>query len=91
MWIRLNPATPIEDLGNHGAQSVEKLRALLASGAAATLDPQRQNFYEVANCSHVYYVHLCPSGKVLFLATWPKESAGSRPAAPDQAAAASAL
>lgn len=74
MLIRLNHDTIIEDLGNHAAESVEKLRALLASGAPAKTDPQRKNFYEVENCSRVYYIHVCPNEKVLLLAIWPKEA-----------------
>ena len=87
MLIRLNPETIIEDLGNHAVESVEKLRALLASGAPAQTDPQRKDFYEVENCSRIYYIHVCPSGKVLLLAIWPKGgvnahlTTGDRPSA----------
>ncbi len=91
MLIRLNPGTAIEDLGNHAVESVEKLRALLASGAPAKTDPQRKGFYEVENCSRVYYIHVCPNGKVLLLAIWPKETVNHRLPLGDRPSASPAL
>ncbi len=72
--MRLTRQPEIEDLRNHSAETVEKLRQLLASGAPAKPDPRRANFYEVQNHSRVFYVHISPSnGKVLLLATWLKD------------------
>lgn len=89
--IHLNPDTVIEDLGNHAVESVEKLRALLASGAPARTDPQRKSFYEVENCSRVFYIHVCPNGKVLLLAIWPKGGVNAHLSAGDRPSASSAL
>jgi hypothetical protein len=55
---------------------VEKLHDLLLAGAPAYPDPHRKNFYELENCSKVYYIHLSPvNGKVIFLAVWDKDRA----------------
>ena len=79
MVLRLNRQPEIEDLRNHSAETVEKLRQLLASGAPAKPDPRRANFYEVQNHSQVFYVHISPSnGKVLLLATWFKDSESAK-------------
>ncbi|MGH9430814.1 MAG: hypothetical protein ACRD3T_04670 [Terriglobia bacterium] len=91
MWIRLNQDAVIEDLGNHAAESVEKLRALLASGARAQTDPQRRSFYEVENGSRIYYIHVCPNGKVLLLAVWPKETVSQRLPVSDRASASASM
>ncbi len=74
MVLRLNRTPEIEDLRNHPAEMVEKLRQLLASGAPAKPDPRRANFYELENHSQVFYIHISPAnGKVWLLATWQKE------------------
>lgn len=74
MKLRLEEEPIIDNLRNHPAEMVEKLRALLVTGAPAIPDPHRKNFYEVENCSKVYYIHLSPlNGKVMFLATWDKK------------------
>jgi hypothetical protein len=89
MVLRMNQQLEIEDLRNHSAETVERLRHLLASGAPARPDPNREHFYEIANCSQVFYIHIAPSnGKVWLLATWLKDgqpavsstAAGDRPA-----------
>ncbi len=87
MQLRLNETPTIEDLRNHSAESVETLRTLLRTGAPARPDPRRRNFYEVDNCSRVFYIHMTPSGKVWLLAIWARDSA--RPEVePDTTAAA---
>jgi hypothetical protein len=91
MWIQMNPNIAIEDVGHHTVENVEKLRALLATGAPAKTDPQRKSFYEVENCSRVYYIHLCPNGKVLLLAVWAKEGFGQHPHLAAQAGASASL
>jgi len=74
MVLRMNQQLEIEDLRNHSVETVERLRHLLASGAPAQPDPNRKNFYEVSNCSQVFYIHITPSnGKVWLLATWLKD------------------
>ena len=75
MKLRLEKEPIIDNLRNHSAETVEKLRDLLATGAPARLDPRRKNFYELENCSQVYYIHLSPAnGKVMLLAVWDKDA-----------------
>jgi hypothetical protein len=75
MVLRLNETPRIEDLRSHTAESIETLRALLRAGATARPDPRRRDFYEVDNCSRVFYIHITPRGKVWLLAIWTKHSA----------------
>jgi hypothetical protein len=71
MVLRLDQNTAIEDLRHHPAEVIEKLRALLASGAVAHEDPHRESFYEVESSDRVYYICVSPiTGKVLLLGTW---------------------
>ncbi len=72
MILRLNQNANIEDLRNYPAETLEQLRILLAEGAQARVDPRRKNFYEVEDSSRVFYIHICPNGKVLLLAIWDK-------------------
>jgi hypothetical protein len=75
MVLRLNEQPKIENLRNYPAEMVEQLRKLLASGAPAKLDAHRKNFYEVENCSQVFYVHVSPlNGTVMLLAIWQKDA-----------------
>ena len=71
----MNETPRIEDLRNHSAESIETLRSLLQTGAPARPDPLRRSFYEVDNCSRVFYIHITPKGKVWLLAIWAKDSA----------------
>ena len=74
MVLRMNQQLEIEDLRNHSVETVERLRHLLASGAPAQRDPNRENFYEISNCTQVFYIHIAPSNrKVWLLATWLKD------------------
>ncbi len=73
MLLRLNENPRIEDLRNHPAESVETLRTLLRTGVPARPDPHRRDFYEVDNCSRVFYIHITPHGRVLLLAIWSKD------------------
>lgn len=73
MILKLKEDLAIENLLNYSEETVEKLRKLLADGAEATLDPHRHNFYDVQNGSRTFFIHVCPSGKVLLLATWLKD------------------
>ena len=72
MLLKLKEPTPIEDLGYHTSEQMETLRGLLAAGAPAQADTRRKGFYEVENCTRVFYIHLSPNGKVLLLAVWSK-------------------
>ena len=75
MVLRLSEQPKIENLRNYPAEMVEKLRKLLASGAPAKLDAHRKDFYEVENCSRVFYVHVSPvNGTVMLLAIWEKDA-----------------
>ena len=75
MVLRLNQHPTIENLRNYPAETVDKLRQLLASGAQAQPDPRRNDFYEVENGSRVFYIHISPvNGKVWLLATWLKDT-----------------
>lgn len=75
MKLRLEKEPIIDNVRNHPAEMVEELHNLLLAGAPAHPDPHRKNFYELENCSKVYYIHLSPvNGKVMFLAAWDKDS-----------------
>ncbi len=75
MVLRLNAQPKIENLRNYPAEMVEQLRELLISGAPAKLDAHRKDFYEVENCSQVFYVHVSPgNGTVMLLAIWQKDA-----------------
>ncbi len=74
MTLRLHQMPIVEDLRNHSPETMEELRQLLVSGTPATADPHRCHFYEVQNCSEVFYIHVSPNtGKVYLLATWKKD------------------
>ena len=75
MTIKLEGIPQIENLRNYPAETVKKLRELLSVGAVAHADPRRGNYYDVENCSHVFFIHISPhNGRVLLLATWSKDS-----------------
>ena len=77
MVLKLKGGIVIEDLWGRFPGSAGDLRALLSGGAPAIADSHRRGFYEVEGASHVFYVHICPSGKVLLLALWPKQQSES--------------
>lgn len=73
MTIKLNGTPTIENLGKYPAESVEKLRQLLAIGAPANADTHRKDFYELQNGKSVYWIHISPvNGHVVLLAIWQK-------------------
>ncbi len=75
MTLRLNAATTIENIRNYPAEIVDRLRALLLSGATAYADIHRENFYDVVEGPRVYFIHVAPDhNKVILLATWLTES-----------------
>jgi hypothetical protein len=73
MLLRLNGDITIEDRWRHSGENIEELRRLLSQGAEAVPEPGRKGFYEVQTDFHVFYIHICPSGKVLLLAIWPAQ------------------
>jgi len=72
MVLRVRENPEIDNLRNYPADIVEKLRALLVAGAQVYPDPRRKEFYDVANGSRMFYIHLSPTGEVWLLATWVK-------------------
>ncbi len=69
------PEVQIEDLRNHPAELVMRLRSLVTRGARTNPDPNHPGFYEIESDNRVYYVHISPTtGKILLLATWPSEN-----------------
>ena len=74
MVLRVKENPKIDNLRNYPTDIVEKLRALLVAGAQVYPDPRRREFYDVANGSRMFYIHVSPTGKVWLLATWLKES-----------------
>jgi hypothetical protein len=71
MVLRLNNNLTIENPIRVPAESVERLRLLLSSGATAHVDAHRENFYEIENGGRVFWIHVSPiSGHVVLLATW---------------------
>lgn len=75
MVMSWEPEVQIEDLRNHPAELVVRLRTLLTRGAHTNPDPNHPGFYEIESDCRVYYVHISPiTGKILLLATWPSEN-----------------
>jgi len=73
MTIRIDGEIEIDNLRHYPVETVEKLRATLAAGADAHPDPRRRFFYDIHNCSQVFFIHISPiSGKVMLLASWTK-------------------
>jgi len=90
MEIRLKGYPVIDNLRHYPEETVESLRDLLTAGALAVPDPKRKNFYDVYNGSRVFYIHVCPTGKVLLLAMWCKSEVQGAKAREAQLAAACA-
>jgi hypothetical protein len=71
MVLRLKNDLSIENPAHVPAEVVEKVRSLLARGASAQADARRDNFYEIENGDHTYWIHVSPiSGRVVLLAAW---------------------
>jgi hypothetical protein len=71
MLLQMNEQTRIEDPRQYGANVVNDLRNLLTSGGCAQPDPRRENFYELENGGHTFYIHVSPiNGDVMLLAKW---------------------
>jgi hypothetical protein len=80
MRLRLENKPIIDNLRKYSAGTVEKLSGLLTAGTEVRPDPRRKNFYDVENGSETFFIHIAPNGKVLLLATWPKQRAEVRAA-----------
>ena len=63
----------VEDLRDHSAESLKRVKQLVAHGAPRP-DADRPGFFEVDGDDRVFYVHVFRTGKVWLLATWPRES-----------------
>ena len=78
MVLRMNEHARIEDPRKYGADVVNDLRNLLTAGGSAQRDPHRDNFYDLENDAHTFYIHISPvNGNVTLLAKWlsgPKEA-----------------
>jgi hypothetical protein len=71
MLLQLNEQTRIEDPRQYGADVVNDLHNLLTGGGCAQRDPRRENFYELENDAHTFYIHVSPiNGDVILLAKW---------------------
>jgi hypothetical protein len=78
MVINFGHELQIEDLRNHCAGTVMRLRDLLIGAVKVTPDSKRRDFYEFESDSTVYYIHRSPvTGTVFLLATWPSVAAPS--------------
>ncbi len=77
MTLRLDGKLQIENLHNYPPETVERLRALLVSGAEAQPDARRKNFYDVQNCRQIFFIHVSPeTRKVMLLGSWLKDATG---------------
>jgi hypothetical protein len=76
MRMNFGRVIKIEDLGKHPAATVIGLGILLAATVNVTPDPRRKAFYEIDGGRTVYYIHVAPSNRTVFLlATWEKVAA----------------
>jgi hypothetical protein len=71
MVLRMNGETRIEDPRKYGSETVNDLRNLLIAGGPAQPDPHRENFYELENGGHTFYIHISPiNDDVVLVAKW---------------------
>lgn len=89
MIVKMSGPIQIDNLRHYPAEVVERLRSLLATGALAIPDSHRRNFYDLEDGEHMFYIHMSPTGTVLLLASWRKESADQPP--PREASLAEAV
>jgi len=75
MILKLNGPHRIDNLRHYAAELVERLCSLLSAGAPAQPDVHRKGFYDLEDGDRTYYIHLTPSGRVLLLAIWQKQTA----------------
>jgi hypothetical protein len=89
MMVKINGPLQIDNLRHYPAETVERLRSLLATGVLAIPDSRRKNFYDLEDGDRMFYIHISPTGTVLLLASWRKENAHRVP--PREAARAEAM
>jgi len=75
MILKMSGPLRIDNLRHYPAETVDRLRRLLVAGASASPDPHRKGFYDLEDGNRRFYIHVCPTGTVLLLATWPREGA----------------
>jgi len=86
MVLRTHRQIEIESVRNHSEETVERLRRLVISGAAARPDANRSDFFEIEDGNQVFYIHISPvNGKFLLLATWARENVPELDATPEYA------
>ena len=73
MILKMNGSFRIDNLRRYPSERVEELRNALVTGVIAATDPHRKDFYDVQAGDSIFYIHVCPSGTVLFLACWHKQ------------------
>lgn len=70
--LRFEATPQIENRWKYPQADVERLRALLCTGAVARPDPVRSSLYEVEDHTSVFYIHVSPvTQHVMLLAMWP--------------------
>jgi len=75
MILKINGSFRIGNLRRYPSETVEALRSALLTGVIAAADPHRKNFYDLEAGDNIFYIHLSPTGTVLFLACWRREPA----------------
>ena len=75
MILKMNGPFRIDDLRRYPSETVEALRSVLVAGVIAAADPRRKGFYDLEAGDKIFYIHVSPTGTVLFLACWRKEPA----------------
>lgn len=74
--LELTPESKIEDPRGHSPETLRRLREAIASGAPATPDARRADFFEIQSDDQVFYIHVSPvTQKITLLATWSHEPA----------------
>lgn len=86
MELRFKDIPIIDNVRRYPGEIVEGLRALLAHGAPAVPDVHRRGFFDIEGGKRAYYIHVCPNGNVLLLASWSKQGETTYP--PSEALAA---
>lgn len=73
MFLKLGNVI-IEDRCGYAPAVVESLRALLAGGVRAELDPHRGDCYDLEDGARAYYIYVSPvNGRVVLLAACLKQ------------------
>ena len=73
MILKMNGPLRIENLRHYPVETVDRVRCLLESGASASPDARRKNFYDLEDGDRAFFIHVSSTGSVLLLATWSRE------------------